>query len=196
VTKLILLSIFWIAYLAVHSLLAADRVKSFIAFISGKYFHWYRIFYNTIALAGLFAILLYSATIPSDALFESTGINRYAGLMLATVGIFIIKAAFKQYNLKSFVGMEADLQEGFKAEGILTHIRHPLYTATILIVIGYCLFAPVVTSFISAACIFIYLPIGIWLEERKLIEKFGTQYEEYCKNVPALIPKITLGKAL
>jgi protein-S-isoprenylcysteine O-methyltransferase Ste14 len=190
VIELIFLAVFWILYLAVHSLLAAETVKLFFASLTGSYFRYYRIVYNSIAVAGLFAILLYSATISSDPLFESTGINRYAGLMLATFGIFIIKAAFKQYSLKGFMGTEADTQEDFKAEGILKQIRHPLYTATILIVIGYCLFAPVVTSLISAVCIFIYLPIGIWLEERKLIQKFGSRYVEYCKTVPSLIPRL------
>ncbi|MFT6214861.1 MAG: protein-S-isoprenylcysteine O-methyltransferase Ste14 [Roseivirga sp.] len=38
----------------------------------------------------------------------------------------------------------------------------------------------------------IYLPIGIYLEEKKLIQTYGKAYIKYKEEVPALIPKINL----
>ena len=37
---------------------------------------------------------------------------------------------------------------------------------------------------------FVYLPIGIALEERKLIAAFGEEYRRYRREVPALIPHL------
>lgn len=187
-SKFLLLILCWIVYFFLHSLLADDAVKQFSAQKLGKYYRYYRIFYNTLSGIGLLFILLLNASIPSDTLFESTQVNRYLGLVLATFGIVVLKAAFKQYSMKGFLGLRSDEEDAFRADGILKHVRHPIYSATILIVVGYCLFVPVVASLVSAACIFMYLPIGIWLEERKLMKRFGNTYREYCNRTPALIP--------
>ena len=36
----------------------------------------------------------------------------------------------------------------------------------------------------------VYLPIGIRLEEHKLIAQFGEEYRRYRREVPALFPKL------
>jgi protein-S-isoprenylcysteine O-methyltransferase Ste14 len=109
-------------------------------------------------------------------------------MMLATFGVIVIRQAFKQYSLKKFVGLNKD--EGvFIDEGILKSIRHPLYAGTILIVVGFFFFSPTLSTLVSMICIFLYLPIGIYLEERKLVKKYGDQYLTYKKKVPMLLPR-------
>ena len=46
---------------------------------------------------------------------------------------------------------------------------------------GHALFAAFLTT---------YMLIAIPLEERDLVNVFGTQYEEYRRRVPALVPKV------
>jgi protein-S-isoprenylcysteine O-methyltransferase Ste14 len=75
-------------------------------------------------------------------------------------------------------------------EGLNRYVRHPLYAGTILIVLGLVVFLPTMTNLIVFILILIYTLIGIKLEEKKLVEQFGQEYEDYRKNVPMLIPKI------
>jgi protein-S-isoprenylcysteine O-methyltransferase Ste14 len=96
--------------------------------------------------------------------------------------------AFVQYRVRSFLGLATD-QNDFVRSGILTYVRHPLYSGIILVSLGYLLFVPSTASLISAGCIFLYLPIGIWLEERKLLRHFGDAYRQYRAKVPALVPR-------
>jgi protein-S-isoprenylcysteine O-methyltransferase Ste14 len=57
-------------------------------------------------------------------------------------------------------------------------------------VLGYFLFEPTLANLASALCIFLYLPLGIYLEEKKLIQQYGDRYIQYKKEVPAILPKI------
>jgi protein-S-isoprenylcysteine O-methyltransferase Ste14 len=191
VEKYVLLIAGWTMYFALHSILAADKTKVVFKIFLGKAFTGYRIAYNLISIIGLFLLLLLNG-MNADYLLNTNNFTRYFSLMLATIGILILKAAFKQYQLRSFLGFKNDEYETFKAEGILKYVRHPLYSATILIVIGLWLFIPTLASFVSSCCIFIYLAIGIPLEERKLIKKYGVAYEDYKRNVPSLIPRLRL----
>ena len=184
----IFLIIGWAVYFTLHSVLAKSSVKLFIKQTIPSGFKFYRLVYTVVSTVGLLILLLMNASIESDYLINPSAWNRYFSLMLATIGIFILKAAFRQYNLSGFMGLKDDDHEEFKMGGILQHIRHPLYTATILIALGFWLFIPNVTTLVSVLCIFIYLAVGIPLEESRLIKKYGEQYREYRKKVPALIP--------
>lgn len=188
--RYILLIASWAVYFLLHSLLADNGVKNFFNRKLGKNYRYYRLVYTSIAIVGLVFLLVLNGSIPSGYLIGPGSRTRYFSLLLATFGIFILKAAFKQYNAGGFLGFKNDQQEEFKAGGILKFIRHPLYAATILITIGFWLFIPNVTTLVSVCCIFTYLVIGIPLEERKLVQKYGDAYREYRKKVPALIPKL------
>ncbi len=175
-----------------HSVLAADNVKAYFSQSLGKGYRYYRLLYVLFSSIGLAGLLLLKASIPSAYLLSPNNWTKYFSLMLATFSIFIFKAAFKQYSMRGFIGLESDAQEQFKADGILKHVRHPIYSATVLIVIAFWLFIPNIATLVSACCIFSYLAIGIPLEERKLIKKYGEAYREYKDRVPSIIPKIKL----
>lgn len=176
----------WVTYFLVHSLLAADSVKrAAFRLVSPRGF---RLFYSVIATLGLIGLLLLAASLPPDLWIDSGPWLRYFGLVLATFGVLLIRLAFRQYALKPFLGFATD-EGNFKREGILQHVRHPLYSGTILLVLGYVLFVPTYASLTTAGCIFLYLPIGIWLEERKLLRHFGDAYQQYRAEVPALVPR-------
>lgn len=176
----------WIIYFILHSVLASTTVKATLNPRGGR---MYRILYTAGSTVGLLALVIYGATLHGEPFFNSHGMIRYVSLMLSTFGVMTIQLAFRQYRLKPFIGLEEEKNQ-LKIEGILKTIRHPIYSGVILITLGFFLFNPTVSSLVACMSIFLYLPAGIYLEERKLIAQYGDEYRKYRSDVPALIPSL------
>lgn len=174
----------WIVYFAMHSLLASRAIKQRFHFAG------YRLVYVIVSVAGLLILLLYNGSIEAVHFFASKGFPRYASLLLTTVGVMIIQSSFRQYSIKGFVGMKREETAELKTDGILGYIRHPIYSGTILVIVGFFLFIPNLPTLASCVCMLLYLPIGIYLEEKKLIAIYGNAYLEYRSKVPALFPRL------
>ncbi|MEQ8426173.1 MAG: isoprenylcysteine carboxylmethyltransferase family protein [Cyclobacteriaceae bacterium] len=188
--KLGFLVLGWAIYFFLHSLLASDSTKTYFRKWLVSNYRYYRLGYVLFSVLGLLTLLVFNGSIYSAYYFNNEGIARYLSLVFAAFGVIIIKLAFRAYSLSTFLGITVNEMEPFKATGILASIRHPIYSGTILIVIGFWLFSPNMPTLISAICVFVYLPIGIFLEERKLIKEFGDRYLDYKRKTPALFPKI------
>jgi protein-S-isoprenylcysteine O-methyltransferase Ste14 len=74
-------------------------------------------------------------------------------------------------------------------DGLHGRIRHPRYVQVVLAMLGYALIANHLAP---------YLVVGAWvlailaivpLEERELVARFGSQYEDYRRRVPRFIPR-------
>lgn len=179
----------WIVYFFLHSALASTAIKRSINHQFPSLTKHYRLGYVIISTVGLLLLLYYNSSIESQDLFKRDGIVRYVSLVFAAFGAIILKVSFRTYDLSSFVGAKKE-ENVFIKSGLLQHVRHPIYSATILIVIGFFLFSPNLPTLISTLCILGYLPIGIWLEERKLLKAFSEDYRVYKQEVPALVPKL------
>jgi len=175
----------WIFYYLLHSVFASNQIKSW----TGLKPKTYRLLYSLIATVLLFIVLLYGATIYSVLLYAPNNTSTYTGLMLSAVGIFIIKRSFRKYSFREFVGLKKEENTHLVVDGIQKHIRHPLYTGTLMIFVGYFVFNPQASNLIMLFSLIIYLPFGIKSEERKLIEHFGEAYIGYKESTPALFPK-------
>jgi protein-S-isoprenylcysteine O-methyltransferase Ste14 len=184
----ILLTTGWIVYFALHSLLAADGMKGSAKRVMGALFRFYRLGYAIFSTGGLVALLFFGAAIPTPYFFERTELLRYLSLVFTTFGVMTIRLAFKQFDFKSFVGFSTETAT-LKRDGILMHVRHPIISGILLITIGYFVFIPTLPTLVSCVCILVYLPIGIRLEEQKLIRTFGEEYLQYKREVPAVIPR-------
>ena len=179
----------WVIYFAHHSIFSASVVRERLKKI-GLSKKAQRLIYSALSTLGLLLILLYNGVIGGEPLLREHRLLKAFALFLAAGGVFIIREAFKAYSLSSFLGFSEESSEELKITGILQYIRHPLYAATILIFIGFFLYDSRLASLVSLICVLAYLPLGIWLEEKKLVQMFGERYIKYSKEVPMLIPDL------
>lgn len=180
----------WAIYFFIHSFLASLAVKRVAQKMMGSYYKYYRIVYVLIATVGLLIMLFFNASIPSENLMNEKGLARYISLVFAAFGVILLKISFRSYRFSSFVGLTPENDQSLTTTGILGSIRHPIYSATILILIGFWMYSPNIPTLISVICVLIYLPIGIMLEEKKLIKSYGESYRKYKEKVPALFPRL------
>lgn len=186
---LILLVTGWVVYYALHSLLAANTIKNWVESTAPGFFKYYRLLYSVVAVIGLLGMLYWNGSLATEYLIDRQIVVRYTSYVLSATGVIIIRIAFKEYDLKGFLGLRKE-ETAFKRSGILQRVRHPMYTGTILILIGFFLFTPTLPTLITVVCALGYLVIGIVLEERKLLEQFGPVYKKYKKEVPMLFPRL------
>lgn len=180
----------WLVYFFLHSALAADATKDWAYKNLRLSKSNYRLMYSIIATAGLAAIIYLIIQTPGRLLFRPMWPFTAIAVLCILSGTWIFNAAFRQYRLRAFIGLAEENFTELKTSGILNRVRHPLYTGTILWTVAFLLLVPTTSSLTSVICILIYLPVGIWLEERKLIKQFGEKYKDYRKKVPALIPHL------
>jgi len=91
-------------------------------------------------------------------------------------------------NRKALLG--SDKTEKLIQNGVYGIVRHPIYSADIILGWGIFLFWPTIIVFLSVIWLDIILFFWMHLEEKVLIEKFGNDYLEYKKKVPMFLPRI------
>ena len=187
---LLILFIAWLIFYGVHSALATNRIKEW----TGWKPRTYRMVYNLINTILFLLLLFLTAIVPSYLFLEPSPLTNYSGLLIAAVGIFVIKRAFRNYNTLGFIGLKKEESQELKTTGLQAKIRHPLYSGTILLFIGYVLFNPMLTSLVVLLALIVYLPFGIYWEEKKLIATYGNDYLEYKQKVPALFPRLKFNR--
>lgn len=96
--------------------------------------------------------------------------------------------ATRKFNVKAFIGLDEEGGEQLVISGIYRYVRHPLYTGLLLLLSALLLWSPDLGNLIFVLLTLAYLPVGIWLEERKLVHQFGNDYLMYSKGTPALLP--------
>lgn len=112
------------------------------------------------------------------------------GTVLQLVGIYVFYYAHRDLG-KNYSGL-VELREGHKlvTEGIYSIIRHPMYAAFWLLVLGQALLLGNYLAAFSGILGFGFLYITrIDREEEMLLQKFGKEYREYMESTGRLFPK-------
>jgi protein-S-isoprenylcysteine O-methyltransferase Ste14 len=176
----------WAAYLSLHSLLAAHACRRWLI-------HWlpalgerYRAAYNVLALLALIPIFILARQNPGSVLWVWQGAAAIVADTLAVLALVALPWASRGYDLKSFAGFPGDAgAPKFVIAPAHRYVRHPWYALGLLVLWTRDMNA---AMFASAFAITLYLPIGIVLEERKLIAAFGRRYLQYRQRVSPLLP--------
>ena len=186
----IILALLWLTYGLVHTVLAMNSVKEFFKGIT----RYYRLIYNILAVLLILPILNYQFSIPSQPLLEKSLLNQILGGLMMTSGLFLAYKALISYNLAEFIGTQSLRQSSapstFNQDELSSIVRHPLYLGILVFLWGWFGFSGLLSSLVTALSLTIYIRIGIYFEEKKLVEQFGKVYEDYQKKVPMLIPRI------
>lgn len=192
----LIISFLWIAYCALHSYLISTKVTNSAARILKKYYAFYRLFYVALSLVLLIPLIKYTVQYNGGIILSygpALNIIRLV-LMYASFLIFFL-AFFFSYDPLHFFGIRQIMNMGKSAgsametaisrKGLLGIIRHPMYLALIIF-----LWTQVftLTDIIVNTILTVYVIIGTWLEEKKLILEFGDAYVKYQHEVPMLIP--------
>lgn len=182
-------------YFAMHSVLAADPVKAWFAARTGRNFRYYRLIYNGLALVLLLFLLRWMSGWEVHDLFAGNIWTKGAALLLLLFGAWLVAGSLWQYDLGEFSGIQQLQQENAAAQhsslntsGFNAFVRHPLYLGTILLLVGNFLIFPKPSALLILLSVLVYLPFGIYFEEKKLRRQFGQAYLDYEKRVNCLIP--------
>ena len=175
-----------------HSLLASLALKDFFRKTLGDgLMRAYRLGYNLFSVLSLLPILWLMWTLPNHTIYLIPAPWKY--LMLAGQGVaaFLLLYGVLQTDTLSFVGLrqfvESDSKSGtLVTSGLYRFVRHPLYSAGLLFLWLTTLMT--VNQLVLYICATIYIFIGAYFEERKLLREFGVVYAEYKAVTPMIIP--------
>lgn len=185
----LLLILSWSIFYFTHSFFASAKLKRILKERMKDSFKWYRLSYTIFSSLLFLAIMVQSILIPPKSFLAQTALLTYLGYMIAAFGTIILVKSTKQIQMKEFLGFEtAEESPKLIQTGLYSRVRHPLYLGLLMIFLGYVLVSAQYTALIHFFCLVLYLPFGIYYEEKNLIHLFGKKYQEYQKNVPTLFP--------
>lgn len=181
----------WILYVCLHSIMAAIWFKRMVKQLMGKHFNYYRLIYSCIAATTLIIIIIFQYSHPSILLFKPGWLLIGFGIIFSLAGLFVMIACIRKYFL-NLSGIDVLLNQQsspvLEKGGMHRHVRHPLYSGTLLCTWALFLLFPLLSNFIASAIITVYTLIGIRIEEQKLLLEFGDDYKVYALKTPMLIP--------
>lgn len=189
---IVIASIMWGA---VHSVLASHVFKemvrrSFGAIVFGRL---YRFSYNLFSLVSFLPLILMLITFPDQVLYKIPSPWIYLTTIVQGIAALALMAGVMQTGPMEFAGLAQlapgyeDLKQGgLVVDGLYSWVRHPLYTAGLVFI---WLTSEMTLNRLVLWIVFtLYILIGAYFEERKLLKDFGAQYADYRSRTPMLIP--------
>jgi len=192
--RYLLLALAWTAYCALHSAMISETATGFLKRRLGESFRFYRLFFNSIALLTLIPVLWYSHSLRQAAIFRWEGVWLVPQYLLLACGILLVVAGGRHYSLGQFVGISQlrgassgglATGGGIDSSGVLGLVRHPWYTAVVLLLWGRDLD---MAALVGNGVLTVYIVVGTLLEERKLVHEFGDAYRSYQARVSMFVP--------
>ena len=150
----------------------------------------YRIAYNILAVITFALILILMRSLPDRNLYVVQAPWLYVILAaqgLAALGLLV---AIIQTDALALAGLR---QAGGEAErsvlvtgGLYRYVRHPIYLFSLLVV----WLIPVMTlnTLVVLLTLSVYVFVGAYFEERKLLADYGSAYADYRSHTPMLVP--------
>jgi len=185
-------------YGVLHSILAANSTKDWMASRVGEHIYrrYYRLFFSLMGGLTFLPALVLVAAMPDQTLYVIPTPWVYLTMAIQGLALMGLVAGVMQTGALSFLGLRqwldydpqhsTPLPEKLVVNGLYYWVRHPLYTCTYLFI----WLSPNMTWNLLALNlgVTLYMWIGTFFEERKLVEQFGQAYETYRAQTPRIIP--------
>jgi methanethiol S-methyltransferase len=183
----------------VHSILASHAMKT----VSRRFFgpvsdRLYRFSYNIFAVASIFPILIMLYSFPDLPLYTIPEPWVYLTILVQGAAAFALIAGvmqtgpFEFAGLTQLTGLDRDVPPKLVTDGLYAYVRHPLYTAGLAFI---WFSADMTINRLVLWIVFsLYLIVGAYFEERKLLKDFGPLYADYKSQTPMLFPRFKNGK--
>tara|TARA_B100001971_G_C18263970_1_gene589906 strand:+ start:4738 stop:5367 length:630 start_codon:yes stop_codon:yes gene_type:complete len=194
-SDLVTLGLCWAGYGTVHSVLAAPSVANWIKQCWGVAAAYYRLTYNVVSIVGLIPILWFSVSIHVSPILQWVWPYTLIQYLCWALGILFFALGMRGYDGREFLGIRqiASYRAGscdtsspvLTISGIHRVVRHPWYLALLLFL--WARDVSVVTL-VTNAVLTVYLFIGTYFEERKLVVMFGVPYRRYQETVSMFFP--------
>lgn len=180
--------LYFLFFAFIHSFLAIDRTKNKAEQLLGKGFRYYRLLYSLISIPLIApAFMMWITYSKSTSVIYELHQNFYPFVILVRLGaIGMFWYAFLQNDVLEFIGIKQQRKNKLVTRGVYGIVRHPLYTAGILLLIT--AMKMTLLDIIAVLLVTGYLLIGAFIEESRLLSVFGDEYREYQEKVPMFIP--------
>ncbi len=188
------LALAWTAYCTLHSAMISETATGLLKRRLGESFRFYRLFFNSIAVLTLIPVLWYSHSLRQEVIFRWEGVWLVPKCLLLACGILLVVTGGRHYSFGQFLGIRQlrgqssgglATEGGIDSSGVLGMVRHPWYTAVVLLLWARDLD---MTALVGNGVLTVYIVVGTLLEERKLVHEFGDAYRSYQRRVSMFVP--------
>lgn len=201
-----LVCLVFFAFALVHSLFVTSFVKGLFKWLLGEtlLMGFYRLVYTLFSVATTLLAISLIINIPDAALFRAPPWLGWPMRALQLAGLALGLWSFNAVHPLEFLGLaqawryvkhgrvmgdlEGITRDRLVKTGAYAHVRHPLYLAGIMIFT----FQPNVTRIWLTVSVLAdaYFIFGAFIEERRLIRRFGDKYKAYMREVPRFLPRM------
>ncbi len=180
-----------------HSLLITPSCTSLVQHRTPHLVRYYRIFYNSLSLATLLPLAFSTWEMVGTTVFAWPQWSTAVRVLLLVAAGLLFWGGTKRYDIKYFLGLK-QISTGeahtllsntgeFPATGVFAVTRHPWYLGSLISI--WAIFGEYpLPTFCAAVILSCYLVIGTLLEERKILQQYGSGYRRYQQQVSMLFP--------
>jgi len=151
----------------------------------------------TVLIPGTFGVYLPLSLAANRPPYFSLGSMRYLGFVPIVIGAgFYFRCALDFAFKGRGTPAPIDAPKFLVTSNLYRMVRNPMYVGVVMVVVGEALFLQsfAILRYAGIAWLGFHLFVVLY-EEPTLREKFGKDYEEYCRQVPRWIPRKPIATA-